>query len=115
MIKDKIGIPIIKGDVLKFFHFIGSRRKKHYMYKYVLDVDSKYYKIGHLPSDPGKFEKSYFFIVNNGQRLPDVEIVQVYCEKKTGDNAYQSIFIEDRLKNIDFIKEILGENKNENS
>lgn len=30
---DKHGYPIYDGDVLKVFHFIGSRNKKHYMYK----------------------------------------------------------------------------------
>jgi hypothetical protein len=29
--------PIHKGDVLKVFHFTGSRNKKYYMYKVVMD------------------------------------------------------------------------------
>lgn len=30
---DKHGIPIMPGDVLKVFHFVGARNKRHYMYK----------------------------------------------------------------------------------
>lgn len=29
--------PIHKGDLLKVFHFIGARNKKHYMYKIAVD------------------------------------------------------------------------------
>ena len=37
---DKRGIPIERGDVVKVFHFIGARRKRHYMYKHCLGVSS---------------------------------------------------------------------------
>jgi len=30
---DKKGIPIRLGDILKVFHFVGARKKRHYMYK----------------------------------------------------------------------------------
>lgn len=33
---DKHGREIKIGDVLKVYHFTGSRRKKHYMYKQVV-------------------------------------------------------------------------------
>lgn len=33
---DKRGIPIERGDVVKVFHFIGARRKRHFMYKQCL-------------------------------------------------------------------------------
>lgn len=33
---DKRGIPMERGDVVKVFHFIGARRKRHYMYKQCL-------------------------------------------------------------------------------
>jgi hypothetical protein len=32
---DQNGTEIHEFDLLKVFHFIGSRRKKHYMYKWV--------------------------------------------------------------------------------
>lgn len=35
-IRDKTGREIMIGDVLKVLHFIGARRKRHYMYKHVL-------------------------------------------------------------------------------
>lgn len=109
MIKDKKGIPIIKGDVLKVFHFIGRRNKKLYMYKYVLSTNeaNNYYKIGHLPSNPNEFGKNYYYLKDKNQIEKDYEIVQGYCEKQIGKKSYQTIFIEDRLKNIDFIKEYL--------
>lgn len=33
---DKNRRPIMVGDVLKVFHFVGARRKRHYMYKQVV-------------------------------------------------------------------------------
>jgi hypothetical protein len=35
-IRDRTGREIMIGDVLKVLHFIGARRKRHYMYKHVL-------------------------------------------------------------------------------
>ena len=32
---DKYHRPLRVGDVLKVFHFVGARRKKHYMYKQI--------------------------------------------------------------------------------
>lgn len=111
MIKDKKGIPIINGDILKIFHFVGRRNKKHYMYKYVLSTNepNNFYKIAHLPSTPSEFGKSYYYLKDEDQIEDDYEIVQGYCEKQVGKKSYQMIFIEDRLKNLDFIKEYLKE------
>ncbi len=39
---DKHGVLIQEFDQLKVFHFVGARRKKHYMYKWVRRVN------GHL-------------------------------------------------------------------
>jgi len=33
---DKKGHEIEEGDVIKVFHFIGARKKKHYMYKVII-------------------------------------------------------------------------------
>lgn len=41
VVKDKNGKVIHEFDVLKVFHFIGARRKKHYMYKWVR-INPKY-------------------------------------------------------------------------
>lgn len=35
---DKHGIPIERGDVVKVFHFVGRRRKRHFMYHQCLGV-----------------------------------------------------------------------------
>lgn len=34
---DKNRRPIEVGDILKVYHFTGARRKRHYMYKQVMD------------------------------------------------------------------------------
>lgn len=39
--QDKNGIEIEEFDLLEVFHFIGSRRKKYYMYKWVKKVNDK--------------------------------------------------------------------------
>lgn len=39
---DKNGKQILVGDLLKVFHFIGSRRKKHYMYQVAVMEDSNH-------------------------------------------------------------------------
>ena len=77
---DKHGIPILVGDVLKVFHFIGARRKRHYMYKQVVGVmtlgtpphTGKYLKIDHLSMDPSE----YYTQRLDGSILDDYEIVQ---------------------------------------
>lgn len=43
MIVDKNGIPVKQFDLLKFYHFTGARRKKYYMYKWVLERDDRLY------------------------------------------------------------------------
>lgn len=74
---DKNGIPILKGDVLKVFHFIGARREKHFMYKQVLGFKefgknkSKYMELSHLDLE----SNSYFELID-GRILKDYEIVQ---------------------------------------
>lgn len=35
---DKHGIPIERGDIVKVFHFVGARNKRHYMYKQCLGI-----------------------------------------------------------------------------
>ena len=82
MLIDKNGREIRVGDVLKVFHFVGSRSKKHYMYKQVVErldppkACTPMFVISHLernPPDRGTFVMS----VNNKVWL-DAEIVQGY-------------------------------------
>lgn len=70
---DKNGFEITPGDTLKIFHFTGVRRKKHYMYKFVKDIENGRLTISHLHLD----EKSYS-IPMDGKQLMDFEIVQGY-------------------------------------
>lgn len=86
---DKRGIPIVLGDVVKVFHFIGARRKRHYMYKQCLGFkgigpngDVPYMKFGHLnlSTDPDG-RNSYYLERPDGRSLPDYEIVQsIHCD-----------------------------------
>jgi hypothetical protein len=38
---DMHGVPIYKGDLIRFLHFIGSRNKKHYLYHTVVEANGK--------------------------------------------------------------------------
>lgn len=79
---DKHGIPIKKGDIVKVFHFIGPRKKRFYMYKQCIGVDSyknnstEYLFFSHLNfnSEIGSSDGPYH--VRLGEKLDDYEIVQ---------------------------------------
>lgn len=79
---DKNHRPIKVGDVVKVFHFIGKRNKKHYMYKYVYDIVTypaghTLYHILHLGSNPDELlESKYYEKDIDGNILEDYEIVQ---------------------------------------
>ena len=70
---DKKGIPIFVGDTLKIFHFIGARRKRHYMYKYVDRIESGKLVLSHLNPSAGTYN-----IPIDGRKSKDIEIVQGY-------------------------------------
>jgi len=79
---DKNGREIKEFAVLKVFHFIGARRKKHYMYKWVRlkEWDGKLYWIArHLASDG---EGEYYHLRTSADPetriLKGTEIVQQY-------------------------------------
>jgi hypothetical protein len=48
---DKNGIEIEEFDILKVFHFVGVRKKKHYMYKMVILWNGYFYG-SHLNNNP---------------------------------------------------------------
>lgn len=96
---DKKRRPIKVGDVLKVFHFIGKRSKKHYMYKYVYDkvtypAGHTLYHVLHLESNPNQLLESRYYIRDtDGLILYDYEIVQgLRCVNDTLED------IEDRPK-----------------
>lgn len=74
---DKTGRPLELFDIVKVFHFTGARKKKHYMYKQVIekivtnDPEVEYFKLSHL-SNCGT---SYPLFCNNKINLGH-EIVQ---------------------------------------
>jgi hypothetical protein len=72
---DKNGIPILPGDTLKVFHFVGPRRKKFFMYKYVAEIhpSGNVLKVIHLSLDGG----SYWMTIDD-RIHSDIEIVQGY-------------------------------------
>jgi hypothetical protein len=83
---DKHGIPIMVGDVLKVFHFIGARRKRHYMYKMCIDSgmwgqkehspEYHWLRFSHLDMSSDSYYEE-----RNDRILTDYEIVQsVDCE-----------------------------------
>ena len=69
-IEDKYGRVIEPYDILKVFHFIGARGKKHYIYKRVMEYakDTDYLIIEHLSSE-GWYSP-------NKDMSPNIEIVQ---------------------------------------
>lgn len=81
---DKRGIPIERGDIVKVFHFVGTRRKRHYMFKQCLGLNR-------YPSSPDGWQAVFFSHLNfleigdrrdgpyhetPGENLPHYEIVQ---------------------------------------
>lgn len=73
---DKNGIEIKAGDLLKIFHFTGSRRKKYYLYRYVQSrnetpAGSTYFIISHLDETGSTYKER----IDNKKR-EDFEILQ---------------------------------------
>lgn len=78
MATDKNMKEIRPGDVLKVFHYVGARRKRHYMYKQALFVSEGRLYISHLSrldGEPWVIGHNYYSVSVN-EHLPDYEIVQ---------------------------------------
>lgn len=78
---DANGIPFALGDVVKVFHFVGARRKRHYMYKQVVaertwESGYRCWVFSHLNLKPPQGPDGGFYIARDGQHYPDYEIVQ---------------------------------------
>jgi hypothetical protein len=76
MFVDKYGREIEEFDVIKVFHFIGARRKKHYMYKIAIKYNGDLYG-SHLNSNP--LIPNYSL---KGAEIDNMEIVQSNNWKK---------------------------------
>jgi hypothetical protein len=83
--RDKNGRQIMPGDTLKVFHYVGSRRKKYYMYKYVVTEYEDSLLLSHLTP-----KEEYYHLTKNGEVLQTYEVVQGYGDK--------GIHFEDREK-----------------
>lgn len=87
-IYDKHGIPIERGDIVRVFHFIGARRKRHYMYKQSLGPqllhpshEEKYMMFSHLNFVDEYGERDGPYPERLGQKLDGYEIVQsIKCD-----------------------------------
>lgn len=83
---DKRGVPILRGDIVKVYHFTGPNRKRYYMYKQALGVSrvlnggTVLFAFDHL--DMGKTEP----YEERGPRLMDYEVVQG-CDIDFNDRA----------------------------
>lgn len=95
---DKRGIPIEYGDVVKVFHYIGARRKRCYMYKQCLGVDTyrpageRYVFFSHLNFNDEIGTRDGPYHEKLGQRLQHYEIVQsINCDHETRPRALDAI------------------------
>lgn len=82
-IYDKHRREIMQGDIVKVFHFVGARRKRHYMYKQVIGErllgkkQSPYWYLSHL----SQREDDGYLMAKDGRVYTDYEIVQsVDCD-----------------------------------
>lgn len=87
IVYDCHGIPIERGDVVKIFHFIGPRRKRHYLYNQCLgpatypNGTQKYVFFSHLNFIDAIGERDGPYHEHGGSTLPHYEIVQsIKCD-----------------------------------
>ena len=77
---DKSGRKIMPGDVLKVFHFIGARRKRHYMYKQALRYERGRLVISHLnridETEAWELGTNYYIEAADDRPRSDYEVVQ---------------------------------------
>jgi hypothetical protein len=75
---DKHGYPFRHGDVVKVFHFVGSSKKRYYMYKQVgytkLLNGSPFLRFNHLTG------KGFYYMLADERVIDGYEIVQGRCD-----------------------------------
>lgn len=72
---DKKGIEIKPFSVIKIFHFVGARRKRHYMYKWVQEREGDLVAL-HLEDNSGAYFHLRILTVDSSGRCVDCEVVQ---------------------------------------
>lgn len=76
---DKNGREIMRGDILKVWHFTGARRKRHYMYKQCLGATPR----GRMEFSSLDFG-AHTYTEPLGVQLGDYEIVQsIACDHES--------------------------------
>lgn len=80
---DENGREIKEFTVIRVFHYIGARKKKHYMYKWVKlkEFHGQLYWVGYHLCDDNDNINSYYqlrFSANKDRILEDAVIVQQY-------------------------------------
>lgn len=73
---DMHGREIVRGDVLKVYHFTGARRKRHYMYKHALGTKALGSGLLYMQMDHLDLDGRHYLEACDGRVLPDYEIVQ---------------------------------------
>ena len=73
---DKNGREIMRGDVLKVYHFTGARGKLHYMYKQAMGTRQFGSNLQYMVFDHLNLDAEHYHECCDGRSLPDYEIVQ---------------------------------------
>ena len=89
---DKTGRKILPGDVLKVFHFIGARRKRHYLYKQALRYERGRLVISHLNrvDDAEPWVIGTNFYTEAADNVPRQEYEVVQCSAAADHNAAEA-------------------------
>ena len=69
--RDKHGREIMRGDIVKVYHFTGSRRKRYYMYKQALGIRV-------WPSGTGRMMFSHLDFDSDGHYYEDLKMLRDY-------------------------------------
>lgn len=88
MIRDKHGREIVGGDIVKVYHYTGSRRKRFYMYKQAIGV--KVWPNGYtaMVFSHLNFGDDDDYYEEVGRTLKDYEIVQsIKCDHEERERA----------------------------
>lgn len=86
--KDCVGNDIHEGAILKVFHFYGSRKRKHFMYKQIGAIHANgMRKIHHLP-----YTEDGYYVKSANDVLIDSVVVSCECEFHIYNNLKISKF-----------------------
>lgn len=78
---DKTGREIKIGDLLKIFHFVGARRKRHFMYQQVVEETHTADGLSWLKVDYLNLSGATYMVLCDERVRKDYEIIQsVKCD-----------------------------------